>query len=231
MKVELIDHMGSDLSVVNAARVSFGRHTDTLRDADKKLLRYLATHGHWSPFAHPQLSFRISASIAVARQLWRHTKGILPDPVVEHLPEPEHDIDPVPNEVSRRYVKDEPTFDLPDVWRSAPGEGQSKQGSGEAHKEQNQINQIVEHAFIRMQSAYKTMIDAGVAPEQARLVLPMATVTEWIWTGSLYAFIRVCKERLAPDAQAETKDVAVCIYGFLCDYYPASVEAWDVVQV
>ena len=102
MKVELIDSMGSDLSVVNAARVSFGKHTDAMRNKDIGLLKYLAKHGHWTPFAHPQISFRISANISVARQLFRHQVGL------------------AVNEVSRRYVTDEPVFDLPDVWRAAP---------------------------------------------------------------------------------------------------------------
>ena len=113
MKVSLIDRMGDDLMVVNAARVSYAKWHDEYTANDTKLLGYLAKHGHWSPFAHPQLSFRISASIAVARQLFRHQVGL------------------AVNEVSRRNVDDAPTFDLPDVWRSAPGEGQSKQGSGE----------------------------------------------------------------------------------------------------
>ena len=108
MKVELIDHMGSDLSVINAARVSYGKHTDAMRERDVKLLKYLAEHGHWTPFAHPQLSFRISANIAVARQLLRHQVGL------------------AVNEVSRRYVSDAPEFDLPDVWRAGPVKGQSQ---------------------------------------------------------------------------------------------------------
>ena len=122
MKVEMTHMMGTDLTVVNAARVSYGKHTETLRDQDVRLIAYLAKHGHWSnlakhghwsPFAHPQASFRISANIAVARQLFRHQVGL------------------TVNETSRRYVTDAPEFDLPDVWRSAPGKGQSKQGSGE----------------------------------------------------------------------------------------------------
>ena len=212
MKVELIDTMGTDLSVVNAARVSYGKHTDAMRERDVKLLKYLAVHGHWTPFAHPQLSFRIAANIAVARQLMRHQVGL------------------AVNEVSRRYVSDAPEFDLPDVWRSAPVKGQSKQGSGEPMDADSQkgLNDICEHLLIRCQAAYNTMISAGVAPEQARLVLPMATVTEWIWTGSLMAFIRVCKERLAPDAQAETRDVAKEIHTCLKQNFPHSVEAWGL---
>ena len=110
MKVELIDTMGSDLTVVNAARVSYAKHHDTFDDSDARLLRYLAHNGHWSPFAHPQATFRISANIAVANQLKRHQVGL------------------ALNEVSRRYVTDAPEFDLPDVWRSAPGKGTIQAG-------------------------------------------------------------------------------------------------------
>ena len=134
MKVEMIDKMGTDLTVVNAARVSYGKHTETLRDQDVRLIHYLAKHGHWSPFAHPQASFRISANIAVARQLERHKAGLLFDPFrrsVQGTYAGQGDVETTKNETSRRYVTDAPEFDLPDVWRSAPGKGQSKQGSGE----------------------------------------------------------------------------------------------------
>ena len=212
MKVDLLDHMGSDLSVVNAARVSYAKYHDYWQDNDQWLLQYLAGHGHWSPFSHPQLSFRITASIAVARQLFRHQVGL------------------AVNEVSRRYVSDEPTFDLPEVWRSAPGKGQSKQGSGEPVSEELQKAVTEQYTtFIeRSVRLYNTAIIAGVAPEQARLVLPMATETSWIWTGSLMAYIRVCKERLAPDAQAETRAVAVEIHQHLSELYPHSVKAWGL---
>ena len=210
MKVELLDVMGNDLMVVNAARVSYDKRVDEMRESDVKLLRYLAEHKHWSPFSHPQISFRITANIAVARQLYRHTVGL------------------AVNEVSRRYVSDAPEFDLPEVWRSAPGAGQSKQGSGGAHPDQGQINKIVEHAFFRMQAAYTTLIEAGVAPEQARLVLSMAMTTSWIWTGSLYAFIRILIERLAPEAQAETREVAQEFRKHMIEHFPHSMEAWGV---
>ena len=202
MKVELIDSMGNDLTVVNAARVSYGNHTDTLREQDKRLIAYLARNGHWSPFAHPQASFRISANIAVARQLYRHQVGL------------------AVNEVSRRYVTDAPEFDLPDVWRAAPGEGKSKQGSGEPITCQGAIHAAVNDAVCAAMRLYNHLIYDGVAPEQARLVLPMALVTEWIWTGSLYAFARVCRDRLGPNAQAETRAVAEAIADAMSAAFP-----------
>ena len=225
MKVENIAHMGDDLMVVNAARVSYKKRHDWFRPADARLLKYLADHNHWTPFAHPQLSFRISASIAVARQLYRHQVGLAMSDV-------RHRDEVAVNETSRRYVTDTPTFDLPDVWRSAPGAGQSKQGSGEPMDGDSQagLALIAEDVLQHCQSGYQTMIDAGVAPEQARLMLPMALVTEWIWTGSVMAFIRVCKERLAPDAQAETRQVVEVIFAYLRYYFPESALAWGLTE-
>ena len=115
----------------------------------------------------------------MARQLFRHQVGL------------------TVNEVSRRYVTDAPEFDLPDVWRSAPGKGQSKQGSGEPIERQWAACDIGSEALAKALDAYDDLLRLNVAPEQARLVLPMAMVTEWIWTGSLYAFARICRERLA----------------------------------
>ena len=212
MKVEMTHMMGTDLTVVNAARVSYGKHTETLRDGDVRLIHYLAKHGHWSPFAHPQASFRISANIAVARQLFRHQVGL------------------TVNEVSRRYVTDAPEFDLPDVWRSAPGKGQSKQGSGEplGDGDQSAVRHVALWITEHAEQTYNSLVNFyGVAPEQARLVLPMALVTEWIWTGSLYAFARICRERLAADAQPETRAVAEGIAAAMATAFPVS---WPAIM-
>ena len=219
MKVELIDKMGSDLSVVNAARVSFAKQHLEFQDNDVGLIRYLANNNEWSPFAHPQLSFRISANIAVARQLWKSAVGLQPTTDILAW-----------NEVSRRYVDADPVFDLPDVWRSRPKKGQSKQGSGEPISEHLQefANSHVRPLINDAKFVYKVLINEGVAPEQARMILPMATITEWIWTGSLMAFIRVCKERLALNAQQETQALAQEILGHLKDQFPVSVSAWGL---
>ena len=201
IKVDYVDHMGSDLSVVKAARVSFDKQSewqwtpamhrgDTqqafLSEADTKLIAYLAKHNHWSPFAHTSIQLRIKAPIFVARQLVKHQVG------------------GVWNEVSRRYVDSEPEFYFPEVWRGRPTDG-AKQGSAGA------INFIDTNLRNHIQDSldwYEDMIDGGVAPEQARMILPQNMMTEWYWTGSLMFFARVCKERLAPGAQAETRDVA-----------------------
>lgn len=205
-KVELVDKMGSDLSVVNAARVSFHKFTEEMSEKDEGLIRYLASHGHWTPFAHTSLSFRIKAPIFVARQLVKHQVG------------------GVWNEVSRRYVDEEPEFYFPKVWRGKPVN--AKQGSSDLQVnmittdwngdvEANDIlwslSQRHEDYYEAVLGLYNAMIAANIAPEQARMVLPQNTMTEWIWTGSLMFFARVCKQRLDPHAQQETREVAQLI--------------------
>lgn len=181
--VQLIESMGSDLSVVNAARVSFAKEHNEVTEGDEKLIGYLAKHGHWTPFAHAFLSFRIKAPIFVARQLVKHQVGL------------------AWNEVSRRYVDDEPEFYWPKVWRGKPEN--AKQGSTGVVDWQ-----IDPHTALIALETYTSAIKHGVAPEQARMVLPQNTMTEWIWSGSLAAFARVCKLRLDPHAQAETQEIA-----------------------
>jgi thymidylate synthase (FAD) len=188
MTVELIDSMGSDLSVVNAARVSFAKFHDEVEENDPKLIHYLAKHNHWSPFAHCFLSFRIKAPIFVARQLVKHQVGL------------------AWNEVSRRYVDDEPEFYFPEVWRGKPIN--AKQGSnGVVELDGDRIRKWSSSSLV----LYQELLKEGVAPEQARMVLPLNTMTEWIWSGSLYAFARVCKLRLDAHSQSETREVAQLI--------------------
>lgn len=182
--------MGSDLSVVNAARVSFHKESEVFTEQDGKLINYLAKHGHWTPFGHAFLSVRIKAPIFVARQLVKHQVGLCW------------------NEVSRRYVSDEPEFWFPKVWRGAPVN--AKQGSTGIleDKQQEECLDGLNFSVKSCLDVYNYMIEDGVAPEQARMVLPLNTHTEWIWSGSLAAFARVCKLRLDPHAQAETREIA-----------------------
>jgi thymidylate synthase (FAD) len=225
---DYLDHMGTDLSVVNAARVSFAKESDWVRgtlemhpdpgdpeartwtipkslsDADAKLISYLAKHDHWSPFAHTSVSFRVKAPIFVARQLVKHQVG------------------GAWNEVSRRYVDDEPEFYFPDIWRGRP-EGSIKQGSsGEVDPEGLWLDQYAKQQVRVMLFTYNELLEAGVAPEQARMVLPQNTMTEWIWTGSVVFWARVCRLRLDAHAQAETRDVAVQINRNMSDLFPVS---------
>tara|TARA_B110001454_G_scaffold131707_1_gene122669 strand:- start:75 stop:710 length:636 start_codon:yes stop_codon:yes gene_type:complete len=189
IEVELIDSMGSDLSVVNAARVSFGKRKTEMSVGDEKLIKYLAKHNHWSPFAHAQIQFRIKAPIFVARQLVKHQVGL------------------VWNEISRRYVDTDVEFYEVDKWRGKPID--KKQGSGDTLEDKHGICQWsktkIENAALE---SYKGLLGQGVAPEQARMILPQSMMTEWYWSGTLYAFARVCNLRCASDAQYETRIVA-----------------------
>ena len=191
-EVELIDHMGNDASVVNAARVSFGKRIKEMSEGDTKLIRYLAKHNHWSPFGHASLQFRIKAPVFVARQLVKHQVGL------------------TWNEISRRYVDYEPEFYEVDKWRGKPIN--KKQGSSE--EEIEWIDRTTRTGALQSQvenvalANYNRMLDAGVAPEQARMILPQSMMTEWYWSGTLYAFARICNLRCAEDAQYETRIVA-----------------------
>ena len=208
--------MGSDLSVVNAARVSFAKESElewvkredsptmykqTLNEKDKKLISYLAKHNHWSPFGHASLQFHIKAPIFVARQLVKHQVGL------------------VWNEVSRRYVDDEPEFYIPKVWRKKP-EGSIKQGSSDETVEYD-IAGTIEYT----KQTYKNLLREGIAPEMARMVLPQNMYTEWYWSGTLYAFARVCELRCKDDSQRETRDVAWEIDELAKEKFPVSWEA------
>ena len=209
VEVELIDHMGSDASVVNAARVSFGKRIKEMSDGDTKLIKYLAKHGHWSPFGHASLQFRIKAPVFVARQLVKHQVGL------------------VWNEVSRRYVEDEPEYWEPETWRSKPVD--KKQGSGDETIEwlnrEERVGAAVSKACDQAVETYQRMLDVGVAPEQARMVLPQNTYTEWYWTGTLYAFARVCGLRCKGDTQEETRNVAWEIHDLAKEKFPISWES------
>jgi thymidylate synthase (FAD) len=193
MDAELIDAMGTDLTVVNTARVSFNKQSTSLSTKDIKLIKYLAKHNHWTPFAHVQVQFRIKAPIFVARQLVKHQVGL------------------VWNEVSRRYVDTDPEFYTPKVWRSRP-EGSIKQGSGNKPvSKQHTITGGYNYALMVIVNTYNDMLQAGVAPEQARMILPQSMYTEWVWTGSLVSFARIVKQRLHEGAQEETKEIALMI--------------------
>jgi len=202
MTVTLIDSMGTDLSVVNAARVSYAKTKEKFEDKDEKLIKYLAQHNHWSPFGHASLQFRIKAPVFVARQLVKHQVGL------------------TWNEVSRRYVDYQPELFEPKSWRGRPQN--SKQGSdGEVVLDMNDKHRLkttMEQCLI----IYDSFIKMGVAPEQARMVLPQSMMTEWYWSGTLYAFARVCNLRCAKDTQQETRDIANQISKMCEELFPIS---------
>ena len=231
-----INHMGNDLTVANAARVSFGKTSEMeddpwgppkLKGKDDNLIRYLANHKHISPFGHCFASFHIKAPIFVARQLVKHKFLRW-------------------NEISRRYVDDKPEFYVPDVWRGRSAD--KKQGSSdevvdmlhwiiadpelsiEGHTEYDNVSDNPHRwsAYVNTQALdlYNAMINSDVAPEQARMVLPQSTMTEWYWSGSLDAFADMCNLRCKSDTQAETRQVAQQIDRKMIELFPVS---WDAL--
>ena len=182
--VQYVSHMGDDLTVANAARVSFNKVSEKFVDKDAKLIQYLAKHNHWTPFAHPQITLRVKAPISIRTQLFKHKQGF------------------VENEISRRYVSDAPEIYNP-RWRTSPTNG-AKQGSDdflEYGETLDMCGAIYDIAIKSSVFSYNMLIEKGIAPEQARFVLPQGTYTEWWWTGSLAAYARVCKLRSDSHAQ------------------------------
>ena len=195
-----IDHMGSDLSVVNAARVSFGKKHKEMTAGDHNLIEYLAKHKHTSPFGHAFASFHVKAPVFVARQLVKHKFLRW-------------------NEISRRYVDDEPEFYEPEFWRGRSVD--KKQGS----EGQMIIMLDQELQWHRQLTTYKNLLADGVAPEMARMVLPQSMMTEWYWSGSLDAFADMCRLRCTSDTQVETRLVADMIAGRMIHLFPVAWEA------
>jgi len=200
IKVELLDRMGDDLAVVNAARVSFSKESEyewgstyedhmKLSDADTKLINYLAKHDHWTPFAHTALKFRIAAPVPIRTQCFKHKVGM------------------VENEESRRYISTTPEIFVPEFFRSKP-EGSIKQGSGEKHKDSEYW---LEQYTIQTKASvalYNRMLSDGVCPEQCRFILPQGAIVNWIWTGNLVSFANFYNKRTDTNAQKEVQVVA-----------------------
>jgi thymidylate synthase (FAD) len=194
MKATLVDTMGSDLTVVNAARVSFNSHSKELTRKDERLIAFLAKNGHWSPFAHVQLTLRVKAPIFVARQLVKHQVGL------------------TWNEISRRYVDTDIEFYEPVVWRKAAEnvkQGSSDEASGWGPRWSNVKNTMTSTQLAVAE--YEDAIASGVCMEQARMLLPQSMMTEWYWTGSLVAFARIVKQRTHSTAQRETQEIVLLI--------------------
>ena len=222
MEVKFVDQMGSDLSVVNAARVSFdkvsewdytfsaedpslcGYTTLKLKSQDEKLISFLARENHWTPFGHTSLSIHVKAPIFVARQLGKHQVGL------------------VWNEISRRYVDSSPEFYIPESWRKKNPD--KKQGSYEDEfvDLSADLDHIVDSIVNLCKTTYNSMLDLGVCAEQARMILPQNMYTEWYWSGSLIAFARVCNLRLKKDTQLETRIIAQQISDIAASCFPIS---------
>jgi len=206
--VELLDHMGDDNAICDAARVSFNKEAvNYTTELNTKLLKYLAKHDHWSPFAHTSLKFRFRTPMFIARQFQKHVVGF------------------AWNEVSRRYVSSDPSFFVPESWRMRPDN--MKQGSvkeGEVPVTHDVLiaymDQMREHT-----RDYKSMISQGICPEQVRMCMPQSMMTEWIWTGSLMAWARFVKLRADSHAQAECWPYADAVREEMEDYFPQATLA------
>jgi len=205
--VELLETFGTDLTVVNAARVSLGKEVDEFGEKDARLIKYLAGHNHVSPFFHPQARFRMKMPIWMAREWFRHTIGF------------------ARNEVSRRYVDSPPTFHLPDVVRTrAPNK---KQGSNnDVHPYSDELRDVVRASCEEAMETYSKLLGEGMPPEQARMILPQNMMTEFIETGSLAAYARLVNLRKTEDAQKEIRDVATDVSSLLHVAFPHS---WPVL--
>jgi thymidylate synthase (FAD) len=204
---EYIDHMGSDLTVVNSARVSFAKEVDTIGMNDAKLINYLAKHNHWTPFSHPQVMIRETVPIFVARQRFKHMVGF------------------TYNEVSRRYVDDTPEFFVPDGWRARPA-GSVKQGSSDKPIEESWYWNVEYQKHLRKAlTLYESLLEANVAPELARIVLPQSMLTSYYVTGSLSAWARMVKQRKDDHAQVEIRSLASEVESIIAPLYPISWEA------
>jgi thymidylate synthase (FAD) len=213
MKAELLKVFGDDLMVVNTARVSMGKwHTEFDPETDTKLINYLAANRHWSPFSHPKAQFLLELPLFVARQWEKHRVGAVRG----------YDIYDQ-NEISRRYVDDTPRFWVPDKWRQRP-HGSIKQGSGEevhqdtAYWATTRYTSAVDSAVV----VYHELLAMGIAPEQARIVLPQSMYTSWIETGSLAYWARVCSLRLDAHAQLEIRELARQVYEQMAEKFPVS---------
>jgi len=218
IKATYVDHMGTDLSVVNAARVSFGKESEwgvsfdcpefcgrnVLSERDTKLVNYLASHGHVSPFGHCFASFHVKAPIFVARQLVKHKFLRW-------------------NEISRRYVDDDPEFYTPETWRGVAKD--KKQGSAGVIKQARLVTDAVEDGYRKQLNTYKRLLEEGVAPEMARIILPQALLSEWYWSGSLDSFANMCNLRCKEDTQYETRLVGGQIDEIMAGLYPVSWKA------
>lgn len=206
MKVEYVDHLGSDINVVNAARVSFAKEVKEFDlEKDTKLVNYLARHNHFTPLAHTAVTIRVKAPIFVARQFVKHQIGL------------------VWNEESRRYIDEEPEFYLPKVLRGRPVN--AKQGSSGDLESSELFTQMMLTETKNCLDLYNRLLEGNVAPEQARMILPQNTMTNWMWTGSLVAFSRVVKLRVDEHAQKEAQELGWLINDVVAPLYPVSWKA------
>ena len=206
MKAEYIDHMGTDQSVVNSARVSFANADDDKRtpEQDAKLINYLATHKHWTPFAHTSITLRMQAPVPIRTQCFKHKVGFSE------------------NEESRRYVSYTPEYFVPEFRTTADNK---KQGSGGLHEDRENLKDYYQLSMKSAVKDYEFLLKQGVCEEQARFVLPQGCMVNWYWTGSLAAYARFCKQRMDPHAQLEIQELAQQVSNIIEPLFPVSWNA------
>lgn len=205
-QVDLIDHMGTDLSVVNAARVSFAKeHQEFDEISDTKLINYLANHSHWTPFSHTAITLRVKAPVPIRTQCFKHKIGLSE------------------NEESRRYITIEPEIYIPE-FRTKP-KGNIKQDSGDIHPDNDYWQGYYKTMCGTAIDTYNKLLEAGIAPEQARFILPQGTMVNWIWTGNLYSFANFYLKRSDSHAQKEIQDIANQVASIIEPLFPVSWNA------
>lgn len=212
--VKLVNVMGSDVDVVNAARASFNREVDTISENDAKLINYLVKHRHDSVLRHCTMTFEVYAPMMIKNQWIKHIVAST------HLEEQFGW-----NEVSRRYVVDDPEYYIPSYWRSYPEN--TKQGSGEPLADDSHIRELYDDLIEYSDNLYHRLMDLGVAPEQARLVLPAyAMYVRWRWTASLQAVLNFIDLRLGHGAQSEIAQYAKVVGDYTNEHFPVTMNAW-----
>jgi thymidylate synthase (FAD) len=208
MNVKYLYHSGDDLAVANAARVSMAKESMELDEDDEKLIKYLAKHNHWTPFAHNSITIRVRAPLPIRTQCFKHKHGF------------------VENEESRRYISSRPTFYIPDFFREAPSASEGiKQGSSGVHPDSYDVRREYIDLCCKNIATYEKWIDNGVCPEQARFILPQSTQVNWVWTGSLAAYARVYGLRSDSHAQKEIQWLADRISEVIEPLFPFSWKA------
>jgi len=207
MKVDLMDYAGDDIRIVNVAKVSFDKEVDSFGDKEERLLNYLAKHKHSSPFRHTFIQLRCSVPLFLARQLMKHQAGLSW------------------NEVSRRYVDTLPEIYYPDFWSTRP-EGSIKQGAGSIHKDNDRLNEVYGKLMATALEEYSKLLEQGVAPEQARMILPQSMMVDFIWSGNLLAFAHVFNLRSGTGAQYEARRFAWLLDNAIAPLFPVG---WEVL--
>jgi len=211
-----VDHMGTDLSVVRAAKVSFANDATVQRFIDdieakqlgcrshSALIRYLARHNHWTPFGHTAITLRMAAPVPIRTQCFKHKVGF------------------VENEESRRYISSRPALFVPDEFRKAPEDGKTKQGSGGVHPKSRMWRLAYQLHTEQSINLYMDMLADGVCPEQARFVLPQGCIVNWYWTGNLAAYARFFNQRSDSHAQKEVQELAALVASIVAPLFPVS---------